>query len=197
MSTRKFLAGAALLAASVSSQAAVTVFFDNFDADATRNNATSFVKGWTVSNGTVDVDGQGFVHNELPGNGHYIDLDGSTLKAGLFSNSLNMQAGQTYTMSFLIAGNQRNWGSDTVDVTFGATQQTFVIGQSAPLSTKTLSFTPSTSGLYNFSFHNRGGDNRGAFLEQVKIISSVPEPQTYGMLLAGLVCLGAMARRRR
>jgi hypothetical protein len=195
MSTRKLCAAAALLAASVSSHAAVTVFSDNFDADATRNNATGFVHGWTVTNGTVDVDGQGFVHNELPGNGHYIDLDGSSLKAGVFSNSISVNAGQTYTMSFDIAGNQRNWGSDTVDVSFGTTSQTYVIGQSDRLSTKTLTFTPSTSGLYNFSFHNRGGDNRGAFLEQVTI-TTVPEPETYAMLLAGLAGLGFVARRR-
>src|SRR4051812_19827628 len=129
MSTRKLVAVAAMLAASASSHAAITVFSDNFDADATRNNATGFVQGWTVTNGTVDVDGTGFVHNELPGNGHYIDLDGSTMKAGLFSNSFTANAGLTYTMSFDIAGNQRNYGKDTVDVVFGNTQQTYVIGQ--------------------------------------------------------------------
>jgi hypothetical protein len=196
MSTRKLVAVAAMLAASASSHAAITVFSDNFDADATRNNATGFVQGWTVTNGTVDVDGTGFVHNELPGNGHYIDLDGSTMKAGLFSNSFTANAGLTYTMSFDIAGNQRNYGKDTVDVVFGNTQQTYVIGQADSVSTKTLTFTPQTSGVYNFSFQNRGGDNRGAFLTQVSI-TTVPEPETYAMLLAGLAGLGLVARRRR
>jgi len=196
MLLRQLLAAAAIVTASASSHAAVTVFTDNFDADATRNNATSFVMGWTVTNGTVDLDGQGFVHNELPGNGHYVDLDGSTLRAGVLSNSINVNGGQTYTMSFAIAGNQRNWGSDTVDVSFGTTTQTYVIGQSDALSTKTLTFTPTSSGLSTFSFHNRGGDYRGAFLEQVTI-TTVPEPETYAMLLAGLAGIGLVARRRR
>ncbi|MCU6496952.1 PEP-CTERM sorting domain-containing protein [Rugamonas sp. A1-17] len=197
MSIRKFCAAATLLAACTASQAAVvTLFSDNFDGDHTGDNVTAFVNGWHVANGTVDVDGQGFVHNELPGNGHYIDLDGSSLKAGVFSNSIRLQAGTTYTMSFEIAGNQRRWGSDTVDVSFGGTQQTFVIAQDAPLSTKTMTFTPGSAGVYDFSFHNRGGDNRGAFLEQVTITAAVPEPSTYAMLLAGLAGLGWLARRR-
>ncbi|MES2350097.1 MAG: PEP-CTERM sorting domain-containing protein [Pseudomonadota bacterium] len=198
MSIRKFCAAAAMLAVCASSHAAVvTLFSDNFDADKTTNNATSFVNGWSVSDGTVDIDGQGFVHNELPGHGHYIDLDGSSLRAGVFSNSISLRAGSTYTMSFDMAGNQRKWGSDTVDVSFGATHQTYVIGQADPLSTRTLTFTPSSSGVYAFSFHNRGGDNRGAFLEQVAITTSVPEPASYAMLLAGLAGLALVTVRRQ
>ena len=196
MSIRKFAAAAALLGASLSSHAAVTIFSDNFDADKTTNNATSFVHGWTVTNGTVDVDGTGFVHNEMPGNGHYVDLDGSTKRAGVLSNSFTAGAGGVYTLSFDLAGNQRNWGSDTVEVIFGNTRQSYVIGQSDPITTRTLSFAPTSSGIYSFSFHNLGGDNRGAFLHQVTI-SAVPETDTYAMLLAGLACMGLVARRRQ
>ena len=108
MFIRKFAAAAAILAASLSSHAAVTILSDNLDADKTTNNATKFVHGWTVSDGTVDVDGTGFVHNEMPGNGHYVDLDGSTKRAGVLSNSFPAGAGGIYTLSFDLAGNQRN-----------------------------------------------------------------------------------------
>ena len=196
MSIRKFAAAAAMLGASLSCHAAVTIFADNFDADPTTNNATRFVHGWTVSNGTVDVDGTGFVHNEMPGNGHYVDLDGSTMRAGVLSNSFAAGAGGIYTLSFDLAGNQRNWGADTVEVTFGTTRQTYVIGPSDPITTRTLTFAPASSGRYSLSFHNLGGDNRGAFLHQVTV-SAVPETDTYAMLLAGLVCVGLLARRRK
>ncbi|HEX7986311.1 MAG TPA: pyruvate-binding protein [Duganella sp.] len=196
MSIRNFAAAAVLLGATVSSHAAVTIFSDNFDADKTTNNATKFVHGWTVSNGTVDVDGTGFVHNEMPGNGHYVDLDGSTMRAGVLSNSFTAGAGGVYTLSFDLAGNQRNWGTDTVEVTFGTTHQTYKIGQSEPITTRKLTFMPATSGVYGVSFHNLGGDNRGAFLHQVTI-SAVPETDTYAMLLAGLACIGLVARRRK
>ena len=196
MFIRKFAAAAALLAASLSSHAAVTIFSDNFDADKTTNNATRFVHGWTVSDGTVDVDGTGFVHNEMPGNGHYVDLDGSTKRAGVLGNSFAAGAGGIYTLSFDLAGNQRNWGSDTVEVIFGTTRQTYVIGASDPITTRQLTFAPTTSGVYGLSFHNLGGDNRGAFLHQVTV-SAVPETDTYAMLLAGLACVGLVARRRQ
>ena len=196
MSIRNFVAAAALIGASVSAHAAITVFSDNFDADKTTNNATQFVHGWTVTNGTVDVDGTGFVHNEMPGNGHYVDLDGSTMHAGVFSNSFTAGAWGLYTLSFDIAGNQRNWGTDTVEVTFGTTHQTYKIGQSDPITTKKLTFMPTTTGVYNFSFHNLGGDNRGAFLHQVTV-TAVPEADTYALMAAGLACIGLVARRRK
>jgi hypothetical protein len=190
------LLAAAMLGAAAASHAAVTIFSDDFDADRAGNNATHFVHGWTVANGTVDIDGQGFVHNEMPGHGRYVDLDGSTKRAGVLSNSFTASAGAIYTLDFDIAGNQRGWGSDTVEVTFGTTRQTYVIGQSEQISTRTLTFAPASSGVYNFSFHNFGGDNRGAFLHQV-VITAVPEPETYAMLLAGLAGVGFVARRRR
>jgi hypothetical protein len=194
MSYRNLIAAIALATCSVTSQASIILFADNFDKDATRNNAITFVGGWTVTNGTVDVDGTGFVHNELPGHGHYIDLDGSTKQAGIFANSIYLDGGATYSLSFGLAGNQRNWGSDTVDVMFGSASRTFVIGKSDPLALKSLSFTPETSGTYLFSFHNRGGDNRGAFLDQVTV-SAVPEPATLATLLAGLAALVFVRRR--
>lgn len=192
MSMRNFLVAAALLGASAASHAAITIFSDNFDADRTTNNATEFVHGWTISDGTVDVDG---VHNEMPGNGHYVDLDGSTRRAGVLRNSFTAGAGGLYSLSFELAGNQRHWGPDTVEVTFGTTRQTFVIGQSDPVTTRTLTFLPTTAGVYDFSFHNLGGDNRGAFLHQVSV-TAVPETDVYAMMLIGLVCVGLMAGRR-
>ncbi|MTV36240.1 DUF642 domain-containing protein [Duganella radicis] len=199
MFLRKFFSASALVLMAASSQAAVIVFNDNFDADKTTNNVTQFVHGWTVSNGTVDLDGQGFVHNELPGHGHYVDLDGSTNQAGLLSNSISLTAGYTYTLSFGLAGNQRNWGDDTVDVTFGNVSKPYLMHQADALTTYTIDFKPTVSAVYQFSFHNRGGDNRGAFLDNVAI-SAVPEPDGYAMLLTGLAAMLGMtmvARRRR
>ncbi len=195
MFIRKMIAAAALLAGASAAQAAVTVFSDNFDADIQGLNTTSFAQGWSVANGTVDTIGTGF-YELLPGHGNYIDLDGSTGQAGVFSNSVNLVGGVTYTMSYAISGNMRGAGNDTVDVAFGSAGATHVIGQYDALGTNTLSFTPTVSGSYGFSFYNHGGDNQGAILDQVTI-SAVPEPETYAMLLAGLAAVGFAARRRR
>lgn len=194
MNMRNIFAAAALMA-STSVAFAAPVFSDNFDADTIGLNTTTFLGGWTVSDGTVDTIGVGSSWDLIPGNGHYIDLDGSTYRAGVFSNSVHLAAG-TYTLSFDIAGNMRGAGSDTVDINFGTSSQTLVVGQSDALSTKTLSFTAAVDGQYTFSFHNHGGDNQGALLDNVSI-AAVPEPETYAMLLAGLGALGFVARRRR
>lgn len=195
MSMRKIFAAAALMAGT-SMALAAPVFSDNFDADGLGLNVTSFVHGWTVSNGTVDVIGtHGFFELLGPGHGNYIDLDGSSGQAGLFSNSVHLSAG-TYTLSYDIAGNMRGAGNDIVDVSFGSANAQLVVGQADVLATRTLTFTAGAAGDYSFTFHNHGGDNMGALLDNVSI-AAVPEPETYAMLLVGLGALGFAARRRR
>jgi len=195
MFAKKIAITAALLAAT--SAHAATVFFDNFDADSAALNATTFVNGWTVSSGTVDIIGQTGGWDLIPGNGYYIDLDGSTGQAGVFANSVAVSAGQTYTLSFSLAGNKRpGYGDDSVTVNFGSSSQ--VIGRASAdgFQTFSLSYTALADGNAAFSFHNAGGDNVGALLDNV-VVTSVPEPATYAMLLGGLGLLGAVARRRR
>ena len=56
--------------------------------------------GWTVTDGTVDLHGAGGSYDVLPGNGSYVDLDGSSFASGLFSNNVNLTGGTTYLLSF-------------------------------------------------------------------------------------------------
>jgi hypothetical protein len=195
MTLRKLFTAVALLAGATAAQAA-PIFSDNFDADALGLNTTSFVQGWTVSNGTVDTIGTPGFFDFIPGNGHYIDLDGSSGLAGTFSNSVVLSAGTTYVMTFSLAGNHRGYDPDVVDVMFGSSTATYVMYSPDPLAPHTLSFTAGVSGPVTFSFHNHGGDDVGALLDNVSI-AAVPEPETYAMLLAGLGALGFAARRRR
>lgn len=192
---RQLFAAAALMAAT-SAAVAAPVFSDNFNADALGLNTTSFLGGWTVSNGTVDTIGNPGFYDLIPGNGRYIDLDGSTGHAGVFSNSVNLAANTTYVMTFSLAGNHRGYGADTVDVTFGSSTAQYVLSSPDALTQYSVSFTTGAGGATGFSFHNRGGDNVGAMLDNVSI-AAVPEPETYAMLLAGLGMVGFAARRRR
>ncbi len=83
-----------------------------------RNWTPPALSGWTVSGGTVDLIGVGGA-DLIPGNGSYVDLDGST-SSGLFSNNVNLIGGTTYTFSFDLAGSQRG-SAETVNVNFGST----------------------------------------------------------------------------
>lgn len=189
----KHLLPAAALLLGLSSAHATTIFSDDFSGNAIGGNLAPI--GWSVTDGTVDIIGPGW-YDLLPGNGPHIDLDGSSSNAGVLSKSLLLSAGVQYVASFQLAGNQRNWPSDTVDVSFGTTQGTYTLASSQGLTTYTLAFTASTTGNYSLSFANRGGDNYGALLDNVSV-TAVPEPQSLALGLAGLACAAVALRRQR
>lgn len=186
------LCALALSAFTSGAQAAV-LFSDNFDSNATSLNVVP--AGWTVSNGTVDIIGNGFF-DFYPGNGAYIDLDGSTNDAGALSQSFSLTGGVTYNASFTLGGSTRG-DSNVVDVSFGSASQSFALASNDPLALFTLGFTPAADGSYALTFANQGGDSFGAILLNVGITHAIPEPETYALMLAGLGMLGVVGRRRQ
>ncbi|MRW91942.1 PEP-CTERM sorting domain-containing protein [Duganella sp. FT80W] len=193
---KKLAIAAALLCASAAQ--AAPLFSDNFNTDPYSLNTPSFAGGWSATSGTVDVIGVGTPYDLVGGaDGHYIDLDGSTSQAALFANSVTLTAGQTYTLTFDLAGNHRGYSTDSVSVNFGSSSQVITRDSGDAFTTYMLSYTATSTGLASFSFHNAGGDNVGALLDNVSVTAAVPEPETYAMLVAGLGLLGFMARRRR
>lgn len=115
---------AGLLAGASGAQADTVIFADDFDT-TTALNKTVFPGGWTVTNGSVDVIGTDFI-DVFPGNGNYVDLDGSTGDAGELSKSLILTGGLSYTAMFSLAGSHRG-GSDIVDVMFGTASASFTL----------------------------------------------------------------------
>lgn len=189
---KKFLISLALTAAAAVPVQASTVFSDNFDSNTLATN--SVPAGWTVTAGTVDVIGAPAFFDLVPGNGRYIDLDGSTNDAGLLSMSFSSLAAGTYTLTFDLAGSHRGT-AESVTVSFGGTSQLYALASNDGFTTFSLTAMP-VAGNLTLSFQNAGGDNVGALLDNVKI-TAVPEPESGAMLLAGLAALGAVARRRR
>jgi hypothetical protein len=204
-------AAAALLAFLTGSASAAVIFSDNFNGATPGGNQVP--PGWTVTNGNVDVLGvgpNGSFADFLPGNGYYIDLDGSAGGAGVLRTAagLSLTAGTAYTLTFSLAGSQRgstesvlfgiDLNSDTVLDVFN----TLIVQSSDPFTTRTLNFTP-LAGTSNarIVFNGQSNDNVGALLDNVALnsaaVTAVDEPGMLGLLTLSLMGLALTRRRTR
>jgi hypothetical protein len=195
-----FLAGS-LLALSPSLHAQV-LLSDNFNTEnggVPQLNYNSFAN-WIVANsvsqgGTVDLIGNGYF-DFYPGNGLYIDLDGSGNGVpGLLETKTTFGAG-TYTFSFDLAGSARGM-DEHVDVNFGPYSQTFFVPNSQPYTLYTETVTLTTPAP--LSFQNVEPGDVGAILDNVTVSeNSVPDAGSTAMLTAGAVlALAAVGARSR
>ena len=185
------------LASGVSARATV-LLLDNFNLENGGVGALNYnaFANWTVSNGTVDLIGNGFF-DFLPGNGLYVDMDGSTFNAGrMTSMAFTLNPG-VYSLSFELAGNQRNNSPETVtvQVSMGSLfNENFSLNRTAPFTLFTRTFTVASTTLASLSFEGAGGDNIGMLLDDVEF-ALVPEPATIALLAVALAATGVRGRK--
>jgi hypothetical protein len=187
-----------LAALQMSSAKADVVFSDNFNSYAYQLNWVP-PANWTVpGQGAVDLIGETTTQTQFdfyPGNGGYVDLDGSNGLPGTLQTTMSFTAG-SYTLSFDLGGNARGDGSKTTVVTLGNFSQTITLGSDDPLAHYILTVDTS-GGELSFSDLPGGNGNIGNILDNVSIASAVPEPSTWMMMVLGFAGVGFAAYRRR
>jgi hypothetical protein len=200
---KKFLITSALLASTTVASHAAVIFSDNFNA--TPQGLDTTPNGWVLDYGKVDVIGTGFFEF-YPGNGNYIDTNGSIGQSGgMHTNTVfNFLAGKTYTISFDYGNNKGSHLNGSVEtlvldlIGFGGA----VINHTGPIASfinYVFSFTPGSnfnSAIYFNASGTNDGDNGGLILDNVSL-SVVPVPAALPLLAAGLGVLGFAGRRRR
>ncbi|MDA9521261.1 hypothetical protein XI06_12970 [Bradyrhizobium sp. CCBAU 11434] len=192
------------LVAVAPAQAAV-VLSENFNGVPQGLNATNVGSNFSVTQGTVDVIGAGSSWDFYPGNGTYVDLDGSTLQLGTISSAAFGPG--TYTLSFDFGAYTYNHSYITENLNFalGNFSQTLTptvdssVTPGASLEHYSVSFTTTQAGELTFSAINPlnpgVGTNVGPILDNV-VLTAVPEASTWAMMIVGFLGLGFLAHRR-
>lgn len=223
---RTMIAAVAAVMLAGSAQAA-TLFADNFDAEGVPGtstlNYTSFAN-WTVT-GQVDlVQSPEFGINCTV---KCVDLDGSRGPGKITSKTIAYTAGNRINLTFDMGGSQRSQANDNFLFTANFGQLTNITGFNSlggfdpaqinpgdffnltTLGTYNelvpgtrgfvsygLTWTPTAAGTMTLEFWTPSGDNIGPLLDNV-LVSQVPEPSSWMLLIAGFGLVGYSARRRR
>lgn len=232
LKTQQTIRIAVLLAGVAFAQSAyaTTVLSDNFDSEAggaTVLQDTGFTN-FNVTGTGVDLVGPGNAFGITCASGSCVDLDGTPGPGGLITkDSYAFSAGDTVTLSFEIAGNQRSNNANEFDAGFalnGLTTvkdlstggafgnssdpavtsivdlkiATFTTRENQPFETYTMSFVALQSGTVQAFIETQGTGNVGPLLDNVNLsIGGVPEPSTWAMFLMGFGALGFMMRGLR
>jgi hypothetical protein len=197
---------AVLVAGSATVANADVVFSDNFNSYAFEGNWQPQAL-WTVPTGGVDLIGETTTINGwdlFPGNGGYVDLDGSGGGAGTLETIQSFGPG-TYTLTFDLGGNDRGDVAKTTTIMLGDWSTSLTLDSSSPYTLYTYTVV-TTGGQLSFADDDAGNGAIGNVLDNVSLSSATPATQsiadpapelsTWGMILLGFSGLGFAAFRR-
>jgi hypothetical protein len=160
----------------------MTSFLDNFDQEGVgRNFAAGYatvttLQNFVVSGGNIDIigDGPSGGGNDLvPGNGYYLDLDGTGNAPGSvkLTSKRSFCAG-TYNITIRYAGNKRSSATDpdTLSVEFGGLVYLKALDYSDGPASETILNLTVPDGTKLIINQSPVSDNQGAILLEVAVV---------------------------
>ena len=208
----KIAALAALATAGTANAATELVVNGSFENNVISSSwaALSSVTGWTSSasgNSAFEIQkgatqgGQGGFNPVAAAGTQYLELNAASLTS--VSQSIATTAGGTYALSFAYSGRPDTPGgaSSLMNVYWGSTllTPTALIGNTSGVwqtYSQNVSALGSSTLLRFESIGPVSAPTYGSYLDNVSVMTAVPEPESYAMMLLGLGLLGFMARRK-
>lgn len=149
--------------------------------------------------GSVDLIPVGKDFDLQPGNGFYVDLDGTSGNgnnpAGQLTSKASFGPG-AYTLTFDLAGNLRGAPTQKTTVSLGDWSVDLTPAANAGFGLETFTFTTTVAGNLVFT-ENGPSDQQGNLLDNVNLTSAAPEPASWALMIGGLGLTGFALRRRR
>jgi choice-of-anchor C domain-containing protein len=167
----------------------------------TLNAVNTSIVGWTVTGGSIDYIGS---YWQASDGSRSIDMDGNS-QGTIAQQTLSTVAGQTYLVSFDLAGNTDGGPTvKTIGVTIGTSGlQTFTFDTTGKshgnMGWITESFLYTATGASTITFQSLTvgpGAYYGPALDNVSV-TAVPEASTWAMMILGFMGVGFVAYRRK
>jgi choice-of-anchor C domain-containing protein len=159
---------------------------------------SSSLTGWTIGGGGID-----HIRTNWQAADGAQSLDMSATSTGSISQTLTTVIGQSYTLSFALAGNP-DGGIKTLAISFGGTPLTDQTFNTAGRSTSDMGwsvrsfFVTATSTSSVLTFTSLTNTSAGPALDNVSVVANTaaPEPGALALALPGFAALGVVLRRR-
>jgi hypothetical protein len=170
-----------------STDSKTTLIEDGFDLENRGNGVLNYsgFANWNVIDGTVDLLGTNF-YDIYPGNGLYVDLDGSSLDAAKFEykQEIALEPGN-YTLEFDMSGydadDYQRGETNSMTVNLGDLyKETFSIDAPTPFERITRDINVVSPTTANLAFDHAGGDNFGILIDNVKLYKTAGSKEAIG-----------------